>query len=119
MHGRVATLGGGALLIVLALGASARGEESGDCAAALAADPGDPVADRRAARHAVYLLCDADVPFASDPQRSFPDAATRERSRQLWRVALESRGLPFVEIRGLWPERERLAIEAVEKLLRG
>jgi HTH-type transcriptional repressor of NAD biosynthesis genes len=75
-------------------------------------------ADRRAARYAVYLLCDADVPFVPDPVRCLPDAAARERGRQLWRAALESRGLPFVEIRGLWPERERIAIEAVEKMLR-
>ncbi|HUR58984.1 MAG TPA: AAA family ATPase [Opitutaceae bacterium] len=74
-------------------------------------------AERRAPRHALYLLCDADVPFAPDPQRSFPDAAARERSRQVWRAALESRGLPFIDIRGAWPERERIAIEAVEKLL--
>jgi HTH-type transcriptional regulator, transcriptional repressor of NAD biosynthesis genes len=74
-------------------------------------------ADRRASRHAAYLLCDADVPFAADPQRCLPDAAARERGRQLWRAALESRGLPVVEIRGLWPERERIAIEAVERVL--
>ena len=74
-------------------------------------------AERRARSYALYLLCDADVPFAPDPQRCFPDAVSRERVRGMWREALVSRGLPFVEIRGAWPERERTAIAAVEEVL--
>ncbi len=76
-------------------------------------------AEERARQAALYLLCDADVPFAPDPQRCFPDAAGRERSRQLMRDALSSRQLPCCEICGDWPERERTAIAAVEQLLRG
>lgn len=71
----------------------------------------------RARRCALYLLCEADVPFAPDPQRCFPDTVDRERIARLWRDALVSRGLPFVEIRGDWLARERTAISAVEKLL--
>jgi NadR type nicotinamide-nucleotide adenylyltransferase len=74
-------------------------------------------ADKRAAGFAAYLLCDADVPFVPDPQRCFPDPASRERARALWRDALVSRGLPFVEIGGEWRERERTAIAAVEEIL--
>ncbi len=74
-------------------------------------------ADHRARRVAMYLLCDADVPFAPDPQRCFPDSLGRQRTRLMWRDALESRQLPFVEIRGDWPNRERAAIAAVERLL--
>jgi NadR type nicotinamide-nucleotide adenylyltransferase len=74
-------------------------------------------ADRRARSVALYFLCDADVPFAPDPQRCFPDAIGRERTRRVWREALESRRLPFVEIRGDWAERERTAIAAVERVL--
>ena len=73
--------------------------------------------ERRARRVTLYLLCDADVPFAPDPQRCFPDAIGRERTRRMWREALESRRLPFTEIRGDWPERERAAIAAVEAIL--
>jgi hypothetical protein len=36
----------------------------------------------------------------------------------MWRDALVSRDLPFVEIRGDWPERERTAIAAVERILK-
>lgn len=71
-------------------------------------------AEVRAKGFALYLLCDADVPFAPDPQRCFPAAAEREQARQRWKAALVSRRLPFVEIRGDWPERERVAIAAVE-----
>ncbi len=74
-------------------------------------------AEERAREVALWLLCDTDVPFEPDPQRSFPDAASRARGRELWRTALASRGLPFVEIRGDWPERARIAIAAVARIL--
>jgi hypothetical protein len=35
----------------------------------------------------------------------------------VWREALVSRGLPWVDIRGGWPERERDAIAAVERIM--
>ena len=74
-------------------------------------------AEERARGVALWLLCDTDVPFEPDPQRSFPDAAGRVRGRKIWREALEQRGLPCVEIGGTWVERERLAVDAVQKLL--
>ena len=75
-------------------------------------------AEQRARGYALWLLCDADIPFVPDPQRCFPDAAAREDARRLWREALVSRGLPFVEIRGDRAERERTAIAAVDAVLR-
>lgn len=74
-------------------------------------------AEHRARGVALWLLCDTDVPWAPDPQRSFPDAASRERGRRLWRETLTSRRLPFVDISGDWPERERRAIAAVKAVL--
>lgn len=74
-------------------------------------------AEVRARTFSLYLLCDADVDFVPDPQRCFPGAADRARARQLWRNALVTRGLPFVEIAGDWPAREQAAREAVERLL--
>jgi NadR type nicotinamide-nucleotide adenylyltransferase len=74
-------------------------------------------AERRARDFSVYLLCDTDVPFAPDPQRCFPDVHARDRARAIWREALVTRGLPFVEIRGPWAERERTAIAAVERII--
>ena len=74
-------------------------------------------AEERARGVTLWLLCDTDIPFVPDPQRSFPDAAGRARGRQIWRDALEKRLLPFVEIRGDGEERKRQAIKAVEGIL--
>jgi HTH-type transcriptional repressor of NAD biosynthesis genes len=73
-------------------------------------------AEERAGGYALWLLCDADIPWSPDPQRSFPNAADRERGRRLWRETLVKRGLPFVDIRGDSAERERTAIAAVTAL---
>lgn len=72
----------------------------------------------RSGRYALYLLCGTDVPFEPDPQRCFPAASDREKAGRLWRETLKQRGLPFVEIRGGWAEREMAAIAAVEGILR-
>ena len=74
-------------------------------------------AERRARQMSLWLLCDTDIPFTPDPQRAFPDAAGRAKGRQLSRDALETRGLPFVEIRGDRDARVRRAMAAVEQLL--
>ena len=74
-------------------------------------------AEARARGVALWLLCDTDIPFVPDPQRCFPDDASRSKGRQWWREALEKRGLRFVEVRGSWAEREATAIAAVEKIL--
>ena len=74
-------------------------------------------AEVRARGYALWLLCDTDIPWAPDPQRSFPNPAERDRGRQLWRKTLEKRRLPFVDICGGWAERERTAIAAVERVL--
>lgn len=75
-------------------------------------------AEERCRRYALYLLLDIDVPFAPDPQRCFPDdQAARVKMMNLWRSALEQRGLPYVLIRGGWTEREERAVTAVHELI--
>jgi HTH-type transcriptional repressor of NAD biosynthesis genes len=74
-------------------------------------------AERRARDVALWLLCDTDLPWSPDPQRCFPDAAGRAMCRQLWREALVTRGLPFVDIQGRGPEREAKAFAAVARAL--
>ena len=76
-------------------------------------------AERRARKMTLYLLCAPDVPFSPDPQRVFTNEEERQKSMELWRGALVARGLPFVEVRGGWAEREARAIEAVNAVLRG
>ncbi|MEI6861121.1 MAG: AAA family ATPase [Verrucomicrobiota bacterium] len=74
-------------------------------------------ADRRARGVTLWLLCDTDLPWSPDPQRCFPDAIGRAMCRKLWRNTLETRGLPFAEITGGWPERTARAIAAVGQAL--
>jgi HTH-type transcriptional repressor of NAD biosynthesis genes len=75
-------------------------------------------AEERARATALFLLCEADVPFTPDPQRCFPDPASRAGAAEIWRAALEARHLPFVAICGDWQQREQTAIAAVEEILR-
>lgn len=74
-------------------------------------------AEQRARTYALYLLCDADVPFAPDPQRCFPAEEDRTRLAVTWREALIRRGLPMVELRGSWAVRQTAAVAAVHRLL--
>ncbi len=75
------------------------------------------VVEKRSKQYALYLLLDIDVPFASDPQRCFPDPADREKGMKIWRGALERRQLPFELIQGDWAEREQRAMAAIERVL--
>lgn len=74
-------------------------------------------AEKRCRNYAQYLLLEADVPFAPDPARCFPEPEDRAKAARVWRGAVERRGLPFAELRGSWEERERAAIAAVEAVL--
>jgi len=72
--------------------------------------------EQRAKNYALYLLLDIDVPFAPDPQRCFSDPADREKGMRIWRGALERRQLPFELIRGNWAERQRQAMDAIQRV---
>ena len=76
-----------------------------------------PEAEARCRNYALYLLCAPDLPWAYDPQRAFPDEATRARQAKVWQAKLERRGLPFVVIGGVGETRLRAAIAAVETLM--
>ena len=76
-------------------------------------------AERRSREVALYLLCEADVPYAPDPQRCFPEESARQDAARRWRETIAARALPNVAIRGDWAERERAAIAAVAGILNG
>lgn len=65
----------------------------------------------------LYLFCDADLPWAPDPQRCFPDEAGRAASRRVFLEALEKTGARWVRVWGAEGEREARAAAAVELLL--
>jgi nicotinamide riboside kinase len=73
------------------------------------------VAEERARRCTLFLLCNTDLPFEPDPQRCYPDAEGREMCMRLWRNALVSRSLPFAEVRGCAEARMDCALQAVGK----
>ena len=75
-------------------------------------------AETRAREYTFYLLCDTDIEFTPDPQRSFPNAEGRAMCRRLWRETLVSRELPFVEIYGNHEERLRQGIQAVSAVIK-
>jgi len=68
--------------------------------------------DRRAD---LYLMTDIDVPWVADPQRDRPHL--REEMHALFRDSLESRGIPYILIRGNWDERFRTAVNTIDRLL--
>ena len=76
-------------------------------------------AEVRARATTLFLLCDTDAAWVADPQRCFPDEAGRAMCRRVWREALTSRGLRWVEVAGDWAAREATTTAAVERVLRG
>lgn len=64
-----------------------------------------------------YLLCLPDLAWEDDLLRENPH--DRERLVELYRADLQSRGLPFSEIRGQGEARVRSAIEAVAQVIGG
>jgi len=74
-------------------------------------------AEKRSRRYALYLLCDTDVPFVPDPQRGSADPQRRALMRRLFREMVISRGLPYVDICGDWVERQRRAVEVIDRLI--
>ena len=78
----------------------------------------DPLVERLAERTCdLYLLCDVDVPWVDDAQRFLSEPAVRTAMFDKFRDALISRGRPFVEVRGDWGQRNRVAAKAVRSVI--
>ena len=79
----------------------------------------DPVIQQaiRDRKYDLYLLTYIDIPWEEDPQREYPDPAMREYFYKIYRDLVVDSGVPWVEIRGSFAEREASAIAAVDKLL--
>jgi NadR type nicotinamide-nucleotide adenylyltransferase len=63
----------------------------------------------------LYLLTYIDVPWEEDPQREHPQQ--REELWQRYYNLVGASQVPVVEIRGTRPEREALAVQAIDRLL--
>ena len=69
-------------------------------------------------KYDLYLLCSPDLPWVKDELREYPDQATRDILFQHYKELLTAQSTPWVEIKGGYEERTKIAIEAVERLLK-
>lgn len=69
-------------------------------------------------KYDLYLLCSPDLPWVKDELREYPDQATRDILYQHYKELLTSQSTPWVEIKGDYEERTKIAIDAVENLLK-
>ncbi|MCW3462431.1 ATP-binding protein [Chitinophaga nivalis] len=65
----------------------------------------------------LYLLTYIDLPWEEDPQREYPDPAMRSYFYHVYKDIVLQSGVPWVDIRGGYAEREAQAIAAVTQLL--
>ncbi len=65
----------------------------------------------------LFLFCDTDLPWASDPQRCFPDEAGRAMCRRVFLEKLEATGARWTRVYGADAEREARAAAAVDLLM--
>ncbi len=66
----------------------------------------------------LYLLTNIDMPWEEDPQREYPAPEMREYFYNIYKDIVLQSGVPFVDIHGSYEQREKLAVTAVEQLLR-
>jgi NadR type nicotinamide-nucleotide adenylyltransferase len=77
----------------------------------------EEILERHATRqYDLYLLCNIDVPWETDPQREHPDK--REHFWFIYKNEVEKTGIPTVEIGGTHDERRKKAIAVIENLLK-
>jgi NadR type nicotinamide-nucleotide adenylyltransferase len=67
-------------------------------------------------RYDLYLLCRPDLPWVKDSLREYPDPGTRELLYRIYQDCLVNQDLPWVDIRGDYPRRLRLAVDGVRAL---
>jgi NadR type nicotinamide-nucleotide adenylyltransferase len=65
----------------------------------------------------LYLLTYIDIPWEEDPQREHPDPEMRVYFYEVYKNIVKNSGVPWVEIKGSFEEREKTAITAVNSLL--
>ena len=66
-------------------------------------------------KYDLFLLTYIDVPWENDPLREQPER--REELYQKYLAEMKAQSTPFVEIKGPAPARQKLAIDAIQKLL--
>jgi len=67
-------------------------------------------------KYDLYLLTYVDLPWEEDPQRE--DSLLRNFYYDVYKNELKNYGWPFVEIKGEHYERKKMAIQAIDSLLK-
>lgn len=62
-----------------------------------------------------YFLLDVDVPWVEDGLRDLPHL--RHEMAERFRSELVKRKIPFVDVKGTWPEREAVVAEVIDRML--
>jgi NadR type nicotinamide-nucleotide adenylyltransferase len=65
----------------------------------------------------LYLLCTPDVPWVKDELREYPDLENREKLFHIYKDLLINQNIPWVQIKGNYPQRLQIAINAINKTL--
>jgi NadR type nicotinamide-nucleotide adenylyltransferase len=71
----------------------------------------DQIVDRR---YDLYLLCNIDLPWSSDPLREYPDVKQREILYRIYKDVLVNQSTPWIEISGGQHDRLQHAIDAID-----
>ncbi|HVM87367.1 MAG TPA: ATP-binding protein [Puia sp.] len=65
-------------------------------------------------KYDLYLLCNTDLPWVKDELREYPDLETREKLFHIYKDLLINQSTPWVEVKGDYEERIKMAIDAVD-----
>jgi NadR type nicotinamide-nucleotide adenylyltransferase len=68
-------------------------------------------------KYDLYLLCNTDVPWVKDELREYPDLVTRDKLYHIYKDLMINQSIPWVDIRGDYNERLKIAVEAVDHLV--
>jgi NadR type nicotinamide-nucleotide adenylyltransferase len=66
----------------------------------------------------LYLLCNVDLPWVKDELREYPNPAVRKKLYSIYTDCMINQPLPWIVITGDYAERLKMAITAVDSLLK-
>jgi nicotinamide riboside kinase len=66
----------------------------------------------------LYLLCNVDLPWTKDELREYPDLETRNKLYHFYKDIMVNQPVSWVNITGDYEERLKIAINAVDRIIR-
>lgn len=69
-------------------------------------------------KYDLYLLCNTDLPWTKDELREYPDLATREKLFRIYKDVMLNQDCPWTLVKGDTDSRLKIAVNAVDTLLR-